>query len=243
VLRFLSGLLLVGLVAGQQEIKGTLGRCINSGTNINTCLAEAAESLRPYMTTGLPDYNVPPTEPMFIDKVALALKRPPVDVKVDFEDVVATGLSTFILNGVRADKNAKTINLDMTVPTLSVTGKYEMTGKAFVIIKDSFGPFKVDLTDANVKMATKLKIQNGRLLVDGEPDIKVKVGKLNVKLENLFGGKTPQLARTITQFLNNDSDRFIEDFGPQITSQIARLAVNVYNEAVQDIDPSVFGLA
>ena len=37
------------------------------------------------MTTGLPDYNVPPTEPMFIDKVSLSLKRPPVDVKVDFE--------------------------------------------------------------------------------------------------------------------------------------------------------------
>ena len=34
-------------------------------------------------------------------------------------------------------------SLDMTVPTLSVTGKYEMTGKAFVVIKDSFGPFNV----------------------------------------------------------------------------------------------------
>ena len=31
----------------------------------------------------------------------------------------------------------------MTVPDLKVAGKYEMTGKAFVVIKDSFGPFNV----------------------------------------------------------------------------------------------------
>ena len=34
-------------------------------------------------------------------------------------------------------------SLDMTVPDLKVAGKYEMTGKAFVVIKDSFGPFNV----------------------------------------------------------------------------------------------------
>jgi len=131
----------------------------------------------------------------------------------------------------------------MTVPEMNVDGDYKMSGKAFVVIKDSEGPFQVRMKEANVKMQTKLKVQNGRLLVDGQPKIDVKVGDLNVNLENLFGGKTPQLARTITQFLNNDSDRFIQDFGPQITAQVATLAVNVYNEAVQDIDPAIFGLA
>jgi hypothetical protein len=36
------------------------------------------------MRTGLPDYNVPPTEPMYIDEVTLRLQRPPVNVKVEF---------------------------------------------------------------------------------------------------------------------------------------------------------------
>jgi len=237
------GCLIIGVTLGQQEIKGSLSKCINSGTNTNICLTELAESLRPYMRTGLPDYNVPPTEPMYIDEVTLRLQRPPVNVKVEFADTTVKGLSTFILNSVRANKNTKTINLDMTVPEMNVDGDYKMSGKAFVVIKDSEGPFQVRMKEANVKMQTKLKVQNGRLLVDGQPKIDVKVGDLNVNLENLFGGKTPQLARTITQFLNNDSDRFIQDFGPQITAQVATLAVNVYNEAVQDIDPAIFGLA
>eukprot|EP00088_Acartia_fossae_P026634 TRINITY_DN27474_c0_g1_i12.p1 TRINITY_DN27474_c0_g1~~TRINITY_DN27474_c0_g1_i12.p1 ORF type:complete len:257 (-),score=53.46 TRINITY_DN27474_c0_g1_i12:116-850(-) len=243
MLRYLTGFLIIGFTLGQQELKGSLSSCINGGSNINTCLAQLAERLRPYMRQGLPDYGVPPTEPMFIDEVTLSLKRPPVDVKVEFKDTTVTGLSSFRLNSVRADKISKTISLNMTVPSMNTNGQYKMTGKAFVVIKDSEGPFTVDMKEVNVKMDTQLKVQNGRLLVDGEPRVKVKVGDLNVKLSNLFGGKTPQLARTITQFLNNDSDRFIEDFGPQITSQVSRLAVNVYNTAVQDIDPTVFGLS
>ena len=31
----------------------------------------------------------------------------------------------------------------MTVPELAAAGRYEMTGKAFVVIKDSLGPFQV----------------------------------------------------------------------------------------------------
>ncbi len=66
--------------------------------------AELAESLRPYMTTGLPEYNVPPTEPMFIDKVALSLKRPPVNVKVDFEVSILSVFTYFISDPAEGTK-------------------------------------------------------------------------------------------------------------------------------------------
>jgi len=242
---FITGCLLLGLAAGQDELRGSLKNCLNSSGNddLNSCLEKLAESLRPYMKDGIGYLNVPPTEPMYLDRIELVLKRPPIDVKVEFNDTVVSGLSSFILNSVSADLAAQTIKIDMTVPELAAAGRYEMTGKAFVVIKDSLGPFQGNMTDANVVMETKLKVQNGRLLVDGDPEIEVKVGKLNVKLDNLFGGRTPQLANTITKFINNDSDKFIKDFGPQITKQIGQLAVKVYNTAVQDIDPAVFGIS
>jgi len=242
---FITGCLLLGLAAGQDELSGSLSRCLSSSANddLNSCLEQLAESLRPYMRAGIPYLNVPPTEPMFLDQIELVLKRPPIDVKVQFNDTVVSGLSSFILNSVRADLDTQKIRINMTVPELYAAGNYEMTGKAFVVIKDSKGPFQGNMTNANVVMETKLKVQSGRLLVDGEPKIEVKVQKLNVKLDNLFGGRTPQLANTITTFINKDSDKFIKDFGPQITQQIGQLAVKVYNTAVQDIDPSVFGLS
>lgn len=236
----------MGLALGQQEIKSSLGNCIKSGENINVCLTGLAESLRPYMRTGInvPGIKIEPTEPMYIEEVTLKLQKPPVNVTVNFKETYVTGLSTFKLNSVRANKNKKTIRLNMTVPQLSVAGNYTMTGKAFITIKDSFGGYQVVIKQANVIMDTQLNVtESKRLFVSGEPKIKVTAGDLKVNLDNLFGRQAPQLAKTILTVVNQDSDKFIEDFGPQITSQVASLATNVYNEAVKNIDPSIFGLA
>merc|ERR1711973_577189 len=184
-------LLLVAYTNAQQELKGSLSACINSGSNINSCLKKLAERLRPYMRSGLPDYGVPPTEPMFLDRIQLKLAKPPIDVTVTFEDI--------------------------TVPELNAEGRYAMTGQAFVKVDDSIGPYSVELSEVNAILSVKLTKQNGRLIIQQDPVVDVKIGKLNVNLENLFGGKTPQFARAITKFINEESDEFIKDFGPQIT--------------------------
>merc|ERR1712121_528192 len=68
------------------ELKDSLKNCLGSGSNkdLNTCLRELAESLRPYMTTGLPEYNIPRTEPMYFDNVVLLIDRPPVNLTATF---------------------------------------------------------------------------------------------------------------------------------------------------------------
>jgi hypothetical protein len=53
--------------AGQAEIQSSLKACLQS-EDLNSCLANLVEKLRPYMKTGLPDFNIPKTEPMFIPR-------------------------------------------------------------------------------------------------------------------------------------------------------------------------------
>jgi len=227
----------------QQELKGSLSKCLNSGgSSLNSCLSDLAERLRPYMKSGLPDYGVPPTEPMFIDRIQLKLAKPPIDVTVTFEDTTVKGLSGFRINSVRASQTSQTIQTNITIPTLTAEGRYAMTGQAFVSVDESKGPYSVRLSEVTSVLNAKLSKENGRLIIRDDPEVTVKIGSLNVNLENLFGGKTPQFARAITKFINEESDEFIKDFGPQITSQVSKLAKEVYNAAVNDLDPSLFGL-
>jgi len=214
----------------------------NNGDNLNSCLRELAEKLRPYMRTGLPDYGVPRVEPLTIKETQLKLAKAAIDVTVTFKDVTGTGLANFVLNSVVADKARQTISTDITVPSIESSGQYSMTGTAFVDVSKSKGPFRVKMNDVNVVMSVQLVKRNGRLLIEQDPDIKVKVGKLNVELENLFGGEAPIFARTITKFINEENDKFIQDFGPQITNQVGSLGRGLYNAAVTDLDPSLFGL-
>ena len=76
------------------------------------------------------------------------------------------------------------------------------------------------MENVEVEILSTLTQENGRLLIKEDPLITVVVGKLNVNFENLFGGKTPEFAKVIHQFVNNDSKAFTKDFGPQITQQV-----------------------
>ena len=95
------------------------------------------------MSTGLPDYNLPKTEPMFLDNVVIKLAKPPIDVTAVFTDSTVIGLSGFKLNSIHADTSSQSILLKMTIPSLSAAGDYSMTGNAIVTIDDSNGPYQV----------------------------------------------------------------------------------------------------
>jgi len=236
--------LMVGSTLAQSELKDSLKNCLGSGSNkdLNTCLRELAESLRPYMTTGLPEYNIPRTEPMYFDNVVLLIDRPPVNLTATFTKTNVRGLQQFQINSVNADLTRQTINLDMTIPKLESEGTYRMKGLAFVLEVDSMGPFEVKMQDVRVTGTTQLVNRNGRLIVVDDPTIKVVPGKLRVRFQNLFGAQGKQFAKIVHEFINEDSQTFLKDFGPQIQSQVGGMLRGLYNSAVEEIDPSVFGL-
>merc|ERR1711936_458705 len=90
------------LVNGQVELRSFLGNCVNGGTNLDSCLLQLADKLRPYMKTGIPSLNIPKTDPMDIDRIAFQLKNPLGVVTVKFTQNMVEGLSTHTINSIRA---------------------------------------------------------------------------------------------------------------------------------------------
>merc|ERR1712130_688596 len=93
------------LVNGQVELRSFLGNCVNSGTNLDSCLLQLADKLRPYMKTGIPSLNIPKTDPMDIDRIAFQLKNPLGVVTVKF-----------------------TLSMEIHVPKATARGLYHMQG-------------------------------------------------------------------------------------------------------------------
>merc|ERR1712243_157704 len=104
------------LVNGQVELRSFLGNCVNGGTNLDSCLLQLADKLRPYMKTGIPSLNIPKTDPMDIDRIAFQLKNPLGVVTVKFTKNMVEGLSTHTINSIRANKAAKTLSMEIYVP-------------------------------------------------------------------------------------------------------------------------------
>merc|ERR1712241_1058252 len=202
--------------------------------------------IKPYMKSGIPELNIPQADPLLIDSIAFDLKNALIDVNVVFTDNEVSGLSEHELIYINADKAAKTIAMKMFLPSSNAVGKYVIEGKVAVLELEAEAPadYTTKFTNTTVEGVAKLAIKtiNGvqRLVIDNDPDIKIDVGGLEIKMDNLFNGKANQLARTVDKFLNQNTDKFIDDFQPAIANSVAGFLKSFYNSAVANIDVSVF---
>jgi len=243
----------VVLVNGQNDeisqIKADLKKCasnIVTDDDINGCLTKLAEKIKPYIKTGVPELNIPQADPLLIDSLDFELKNALIDVKVDFTDNEITGLSEHELVYIKVNKKAKTIASKMFLPSSTAVGKYVIAGKVAVLQLEAEAPagYTTQFTNTTVEGVAKLAVKNikgvDRLVIEENPDLKISLGDLNIKLENLFGGKAPALAKTVDKFLNQNTDKFIEDFQGAITTSVSGFLTSFYNSAIANVDVSVF---
>lgn len=101
-------------------------------------------------------------------------------------------------------------------------------------------PYKTTFTGTTVSGVAQLTEQNGKLVILGEPDVTIAVEGLNVQMENLFGGDADGLAKVVLKFVNKESDKFIQDFQPEIAKQVSGLIKGFFNSALENIPASTF---
>ena len=156
--------------------------------------------------------------------------------------IISAGLSTHELIYIRADKEKKTIAMKIFVPESVAKGLYVIEGKVAVLELDAQPPaaYKTEFKDTTIEGVAQLKVENSKLIIDGDPDITIELGGLNIKMDNLFGGKADSLARTVDKFLNQNSDKFIKDFQPAIAKSVSGFMKGFYNSAVANIDLDAF---
>jgi len=241
---------LVVLVNGQSreinQIKADLKQCALTESDVNVCLLDLAQRIKPYMKSGIPELNIPQADPLLIDSIAFDLKNALIDVNVVFTDNEVSGLSEHELIYINADKTAKTIAMKMYLPASTAIGKYVIEGKVAVLELEAEAPaaYTTKFTNTTVEGVAKLAIRNingvQRLVIEDEPTITIGLGGLEIKMENLFGGKAPALAKTVDKFLNQNTDKFIDDFQDAITKSVSGFLKSFYNSAVANIDVSVF---
>jgi len=241
---------LVVLVNGQSreinQIKADLKQCALTESDVNVCLLDLAQRIKPYMKSGIPELNIPQADPLLIESIAFDLKNALIDVNVVFTDNEVSGLSEHELIYINADKTAKTIAMKMYLPASTAIGKYVIEGKVAVLELEAEAPaaYTTKFTNTTVEGVAKLAIRNingvQRLVIEDEPTITIGLGGLEIKMENLFGGKAPALAKTVDKFLNQNTDKFIDDFQDAITKSVSGFLKSFYNSAVANIDVSVF---
>lgn len=227
----------------KEEFANNLSRCVATQT-LDTCLAKILEDLRSLMPTGIPELGLRPTEPLKIENIQFKT-RPGIGVQIDseFSNVIVRHLSNFITNRISADLEKRTLFISLTVPIVKIRGNYRVDGNVFVFQISGNGPFQATLsgvTGVGSAAIEPVGPPGNKVLSIKRTNIDFDIASAQVQLDNLFDGRAPAVAKTVNDFINQNSGLIINEVKPQIREQVTVLVQSVMNDAFSQLPADDF---
>ncbi|KAM3960137.1 protein takeout-like [Aphomia sociella] len=198
--------------------------CSRSDPQLNACIKNSFNHLRPYLARGLPDIGVPPVEPLKIDRLVMENDAGPVRVTAAFTNITVVGPSNYTITKIRSDLNKLRIDMGVVLPRIEITGRYEVSGQVLLFPVRSQGDFWAAFIDVAAigKVFGKEIERDGvkymtadRLLVD----FKLRNSRFKVRDTVNFGSV---IGEAMNQFLNNNAPEIIEEMRPAACLSIAK---------------------
>ncbi|KAG7310729.1 hypothetical protein JYU34_003537 [Plutella xylostella] len=206
--KVLSVLVLLANCHGRIEIEKYLKTCDRNSPDVNDCLLEAITEGLTLMCDGIPDLGLPPIDPYEQDDIKVEYKRNQISAKMYMKDIVVAGLrQAKVLDArLRADEERFHLEVDMTSPSVFVTGRYHGEGRYNSLRVNATGGFNTTMRD----LVYTWKLDGKPLKRDGETFVKIHsfymrpdVGDLQAYASDIFPDN-PQLTELANQITNQN---------------------------------------
>lgn len=105
--------------------------CGIKNPNLDDCIIKSVAGLSKKLGAGIPELNVPATDPMVIGDMAL------IDVenfKAIGSDVTLSGLLTYHINSLHLDLEKRQVDIDMNLAEAKIDGNYNISAKILIPI-------------------------------------------------------------------------------------------------------------
>jgi len=225
-------------IVKSSDIADNLAKCVEVDP-LNTCLRKTLDhDLRTKMKEGIPELNLPKTEPMKVDSVSFQHGKKPVVMKAKFSDVVVTGLSNFTSDYIEADSLTKIFRIGLTVPDIKINGTYQVDGEVFVFPVEGSGKFYTNMKGVTAVGSSTIlpTIKGGRKVLSvNNLNIDFQIQDVKIHMTNLFRGDNELLAKAVNDFLNEHSDKVLNEVRPEIARRMTIFVSRVMNEAFSEL--------
>ncbi|KAL0101135.1 hypothetical protein PUN28_018766 [Cardiocondyla obscurior] len=185
-----------------------LKKCHRSDPNLNECIKQSIELLKPYLRSGIPALQIPPCEPLRIPQIEISQSSGPIFIESTYTDIEVQGGINFILKNFNMDMDNERITLELYFPRLEMNAHYNIEGKIMMLPIKGNGLAQANFTDIDVVAIIQgnhyQDQKTGEVhyrFTDLHLDFDVK--QANIHLDNLFNGNTV-LANATNLFLNDN---------------------------------------
>ncbi|KAK3912598.1 Protein takeout [Frankliniella fusca] len=199
--------------------------CKRHDPNLNECIKEAVEQLRPHLTEGILELGIPSCEPLLIPEVVVNQGSGAVTVTSVYRNLRVYGPSQFVLKNIKVDLEKNRVRVRLFLPKLSMDSDYFLQGRILMLPIQGHGHSSGNYTniEATATMTGQRVIRGGREYMDvKEFLVDFQIGHASVHLGNLFDGDQ-ELGEIMNKFLNENWRSVAREVQPILEDTIAEL--------------------
>ncbi|XP_041973776.1 protein takeout-like [Aricia agestis] len=214
------------------EIPSYIKVCHRNDPNVDKCIMNSVEELRPKISKGIPELEVPGIEPLSLGQIILARGPQGAKLTAVVNDVKVKGPSNFIMQELKSDLDKNRFDFKLLLPHLDFSGKYKMDIQILLLRLQGRGNISGSFKDyaCNVTMRGHKEVRGGEEYLTFEPmKVKLRVGDSSINLTNLFDGD-PVLGPATNRVINENSQVFIEEIRPVLEKSLADIFTEMANK-------------
>ncbi|XP_063224485.1 uncharacterized protein LOC134532107 [Bacillus rossius redtenbacheri] len=205
--------------------------CHRSDPRVDDCINASIDALRPKLRVGIPEWSVPPIEPLTIDRVTLRRGPNSALLEAVVRNATAWGGSDFVITNLKSDLDKNVFRAKVFLPRIRFEGDYQlkMTFLLFHIqgqgfMTGSFSNYTCDLLMKGHKVS-----KGGQEFLEFEKmRFKLKVGDARFNLSDLFGGD-PVLGPATNTLINDNSALILEEVTPALEKSLEDIFTRIAN--------------
>jgi len=103
--------------------------CGRSDPNYNQCLVDNINNVKRKVCSGIPEFNIPPTEPLIIDKMVLYDTD---NLKFSLQDYKITGFCDFVITSLYVSPEKHHLEFNFKMKDLKVNTLYDINIRLLV---------------------------------------------------------------------------------------------------------------
>nr|CAD7269437.1 unnamed protein product [Timema shepardi] len=165
--------------------------CSRNDPNIENCIINSIEKVRPKLLTGIPELDVPPIEPLVLKEVVVSRGANAAIFRAVGSNVKVYGPAQFQITGLKVDLKNMVFYINLKLPELYFDGDYDVNARILILPLRGKGPIKANATDCTADVVLRGQVYKKKgedYLRFQSIEIDLKIGKFHVHLDNLFGG-------------------------------------------------------
>ncbi|XP_024877747.1 uncharacterized protein LOC112458375 [Temnothorax curvispinosus] len=205
-----------------------LHACSHKDTNYNQCIANSIDSVKDKVCAGFSELNIPPSEPLTIDKIVIFDAN---NIKLDLKDVKLYRYCDFVVNSVNTDFEKLHFDIDFLLRHIYIKVTYDFNIHLLVPVAHK-GPADITAENVGLKVGLDLKVitRNGKKYIfaskaTAKCDIKSFKYKFTEDKKELA-----ELHKIIDDVVSKNTKEVVKAVSAAVEELASRFVISMFND-------------